>query len=311
MGPHGAANPSLDRPPLGLIVPHGALGHCGPVTAHAFALLAESAQCSGSFPKLVVLLGPDHCGLGLPVSATRQDYATPLGCLPTALVWVDRVCAAAAEKDGVIGLDVCDRGHAQEHALENVLPFLQHQAQMFHCGQGDRSPPWNLNRPEVLPLTVAGQDPDTAKRLGVLLDGVLPREETLVIATSDLCHCGPWYGNDPGPSESRAALCRDRCRRVAEVLEWGDEEQLIAAYTREAWSLCGINALTAALVWARLRGASRVRRLMVADSVSIARAWNDHPDLPRDGSGTLLYPWDLLTGVDPCNPVGFGSFALT
>jgi AmmeMemoRadiSam system protein B len=310
LGPYAAKGTVPDRPTLALIVPHGALGHAGPVTAHAFACLEYWSRQTGVFPKLVVLIGPDHLGLGVAVSATRQNYATPLGCLPTALAWVDGLCTSAKREGAMSWLAVSEAGHSREHALENVLPFLQHRARAFGSASANNPPPWNLSLPELLPLTVAAQDFDTAERLGALLDSLLPREGTLLIATSDLCHCGPWYGNEPAPGESREAFCRGRLERVAEVLQGFDAKQLVETYHREAWSLCGVAALAATLTWVRLRGGSRVYPLMLGDSVAIAQGWNDHPSIPRDGSGTLLYPWNLLTGVDPHNPVGFGSFAL-
>jgi AmmeMemoRadiSam system protein B len=309
LGPYGLKATVPDRPALALIVPHGALGHAGPVTAHAFACFEHGSRQTGAFPELVVLLGPDHLGLGASVSATRQDYATPLGGLATPLSLVDRLCAAAQGEGAVNWLGVAETGHSREHALENVVPFLQHQAARFAGGLVHSPPPWHLALPELLPLTVHVQDLDTAERLGALLDGLLPRDRVLVVATSDLCHGGLLYGNAP-VLEIPEAFCRRGIERVTEVLHAFDPKSLVAAYHREGWSLCGIVAIAAVLHWARLRGGSEIRALGWADSIAIARAWNDHPSLPRDASGALLYPWNLLTDVDPNNPVGFGSFAL-
>jgi AmmeMemoRadiSam system protein B len=307
LGPYSSTAAVLDRPPLALIVPHGALGHAGPVTAHAFACLGYWARRTGVFPELVVLLGPDHLARGAPVSATRRDYVTPLGCLPTHLALMDRLCAAETAGSW---LAVAETGHEREHAIENVVPFLQHQAAVF-AGASAHSPlSWYLAMPELLPLTLRAQDLTTAERLGVLLDRLLPRDRVLLVATGDLCHCGSLYGNAPLFGEAPDTFCRRRLERVTEVLRIFDPQSLFAAYHREAWSLCGITGIAAGLHWARLRGGSDIRPLSLADSVAIARAWNDHPSLPRDASGALLYPWNLLTGVDSNNPVGFGSFAL-
>jgi AmmeMemoRadiSam system protein B len=310
LGPYSSKAALPDRPPLALIVPHGALGHAGPVTAHAFACLDYWSRRAGVFPELVVLLGPDHLALGASVSATRRDYVTPLGCLPTHLALVDRLCAAAQGKDAMSWLTVAEAGHDREHAIENVVPFLQYQAAMFAGAWGNQPYAWNRALPELLPLTIRVQDLETAERLAALLDLVLPRDGVLLVATGDLCHCGPLYGNAPVFGETPEAFCRKGAERVTEVLRAFDPNSLFAAYHREAWSLCGITGIAAALRWARLRGGSETRLLCLADSVAIARAWNDHPSLPRDGCGALLYPWNLLTGVDSNNPVGFGSFAL-
>jgi len=306
LGPYGSKAPAPDRPPLALIVPHGALGHAGPVTAHAFACLKHWSRQAGVFPGLVVVLGPDHLGLGAPVSATRRDYVTPLGRLPTSLALVGRLCAEGSGN----WLAVAETGHDREHAIENVIIFLQHQAAVFAGAWKNRLHSCNLAMPELLPLTIRVQDLETAQCLAALLDLILPRDRVLLIATGDLCHCGNLYGNAPVSGEAPKALCRRSAERVREVLFAFDAESLLAACHREAWSLCGLTGIAAALHWARLRGGSEIRALSLADSVAVAQAWNDHPSLPRDASGALLYPWNLLTGVDSNNPVGFGSFVL-
>ena len=220
------------------------------------------------------------------------------------------MCESAASENAGNWLAVAEAGHRSEHVLENVIPFLQHQAAMFSGLLAQGSPAWNLALPELLPLTLRAQDFGTAERLGALLDRVLPRERVLLIATSDLCHCGPFYGNAPVLGETPEAFCHSSVKRVAEALGAFDPKSLVEAHHREAWSLCGIAAIAAALQWARWRGGSEVRPLCLADSVAVAQAWNDHPSLPREGSGALLYPWSLLTEVDFDNPVGFGSFAV-
>lgn len=310
VGPGGINTITGGRLPIALIVPHGALGHAGPIAAHAFALLGYWSRQTAIFPSHVALLGPDHFGLGARVSATRQDYGTPLGYLPTALDLVASLCASAKRENARSELVVAEAGHNREHSLENVLPFLQHQKWLFEGAPANPSPPWRSASPKLLPLTIATQDFAWAERLGALLASCLPSEGTVLIATGDLCHCGPLYGSCPPSGVSPEAFCRDSIERVAEVLQTFDAEQLVKAHQQEAWSLCGVTALAATLHWAHLRGASEVNCLMLADSVTIARAWQDHMAIPRDDCGSLRYPWNLLTEVDVNNPVGFGSFAV-
>lgn len=50
LGPYDTNPRVSERPPLALIVPHGALGHAGPVTAQAFALLECWSRQTGVFP---------------------------------------------------------------------------------------------------------------------------------------------------------------------------------------------------------------------------------------------------------------------
>jgi AmmeMemoRadiSam system protein B len=64
---------------------------------------------------------------------------------------------------------VCDAAHAQEHALEVQLPFLQ-------VALGDF---------RVLPLVVGQCPPDTVARV---LDELWGGAETLIVVSSDLSH---------------------------------------------------------------------------------------------------------------------------
>ncbi|HEY0783219.1 MAG TPA: AmmeMemoRadiSam system protein B [Thermoanaerobaculia bacterium] len=145
------------RPPKALLAPHAGYRYSGPIAASAFAPLRDAAALR------VVLLGPSHrvpfTGLALP-GATA--FATPLG-----EVAVDAELAAAV--GALPQVLTLPEAHAEEHALEVELPFLQ----------------LLLPRFTLLPLVVGEAEPDTVANV---LERVWGGPETLVVVSSDLSH---------------------------------------------------------------------------------------------------------------------------
>lgn len=317
LGPGGFPPPCEDLPdddrhrlPRALIVPHGALGHSGPIAAHAYGLLARTVD--GTWPGHIVLLGPDHFGQGAAISSTTQDYTTPLGAVPTDEELLRRLSGLAASK-GFFGLVDAPGGHAREHALENQLPFIQHLAWRLYGDPDLLLPPFQgfSQLPKLLPLTMAAQDIAAAETLAELLDAVLPSERVVLIASSDMCHCGPLYGNlprTPYANNDIAAWCITQRQQALDAIRHMDEAYLVNAFYTQGLSMCGVGAVATAISFARLRGAASMQVLAASDSVEVARAWQGQ--MPADSLGNAIYPWNLLSEVDQQNPVGFAAIAI-
>ncbi|HNU12542.1 MAG TPA: AmmeMemoRadiSam system protein B [Rubrivivax sp.] len=200
----------LDRrsaPPKMLVVPHAGYIYSGDVAASAYAQLAPLA---GRIRR-VVLLGPTHRvavdGIALPSVAA---FETPLGAVP-----IDAAGRAAIA--GLPQVRVSDRVHAEEHALEVQLPFLQ-----TVLGSG-----WAL-----LPLAVGDASP---AQVDELLERVWGGDETLVLVSSDLSHYLP----------HAEAAAKDR-RTAERILAFADDLRGDEA--------CGCRALNGALRTARRHG---------------------------------------------------------
>lgn len=152
--------PAPEAPrPKAVIAPHAGYPFSGPLAARLYARLRP---LRGQVRR-VVLLGPAHRvpvrGLAVPSAAA---FATPLGTVP-----VDE--AARCALADLPQVTTSDAAHAQEHALEVHLPFLQEVLGDF----------------ALVPLVV-GQAPavDTAEVLERLWGG----PETLIVVSSDLSH---------------------------------------------------------------------------------------------------------------------------
>ena len=148
-----------DLIPKALIVPHAGYIYSGAIAASAYATL----QTHAARIRRVVLLGPTHRvavrGLAVPDAVA---FDTPLG----------RVMLDAAALRAIAPLPqvvVSDAAHAQEHALEVQLPFLQ-------CVLDDFT---------LLPLAVGMA---TAEEVAEVLEAVWGGAETLIVVSSDLSH---------------------------------------------------------------------------------------------------------------------------
>lgn len=156
--PHGSA-----ACPKAIVVPHAGYRYSGPTAAAAYARLAAGRKSI----RRVVLLGPVHRvpvrGLALPGT---DAFATPLGEIA-----LD--AAAIASIAGMPQVTVSPAAHAQEHALEVQLPFLQSALEDF----------------TLVPLAVGDATPaEVAQVLEALWGG----PETLIVISSDLSHFLPY-----------------------------------------------------------------------------------------------------------------------
>jgi hypothetical protein len=145
----------------GLISPHAGYMYSGYTAAHGFAQLRASS-CS-----VVAVVSPSHREYFDGISIYEGDgYSTPFG-----EVEVDAELRAKL-LEHCPHLRMSEVGHRDEHAIEVQLPFLQ------------------LVLPEFrfLPIVLGDQKREYCFELGKALSAVLPGEEFLLIASTDLSH---------------------------------------------------------------------------------------------------------------------------
>jgi AmmeMemoRadiSam system protein B/AmmeMemoRadiSam system protein A len=155
-----AAAPALaPGVPKAVIVPHAGYVYSGPIAAQAYARIVPAKE----IVKRVVLLGPCHRvpvrGLALPEAAA---FDTPLGR-------VDVDAEAVATLGDLPQVRRWDAAHADEHALEVQLPFLQRV----------------LGRFTIVPLVVGAA---SAADVAAVIERLYGGAETLIVVSSDLSH---------------------------------------------------------------------------------------------------------------------------
>lgn len=190
-----AVSPAESR---GVISPHIDYQRGGPVYARVWASAAEAVRQA----ELVVIFGTDHNGSYGRMTLTRQNYASPLGVMPTDQEIVDRLADAL----GPAAAFADELHHQGEHSIELALVWLQYI-------RGEQPCP-------VVPVLcgtfhhfMVGQtSPQADSTLGAFMQAL--REEagqrrTLVVAAGDLAHLGPAFDGAPLDAVAQAQMKAD------------------------------------------------------------------------------------------------------
>jgi AmmeMemoRadiSam system protein B len=219
---------SSSRTILAAISPHAGYVYSGPVAAHGYYQLSTEPQ-----PEIVVIIGPNHTGLGAGVSAwDGGDWSTPLGKVP-----VDHELAKAVSQSGIAELD--SEAHLHEHSIEVQLPFLQ-----YVYTEGFK----------ILPICMMLQDYVTAKELGGALAKALKGRSSLIIASTDFSHYEPYavaYRKDAKVSDAIIAMDSFMVGKIAE---------------KEDVSMCGPGPVMTAITASKELGAATCTKLCYATS---------------------------------------------
>ncbi|MEM0173153.1 MAG: AmmeMemoRadiSam system protein B [Sulfolobaceae archaeon] len=150
------------------IVPHAGYIYSGPVAAHSYYYLANEGK-----PDTVIILGPNHTGLGSMVSAWPEgEWDTPLGS-----VSIDKELLLELVKETEI-IDLEIKAHIYEHSIEVQIPFLQ-----YFFGSDFK----------IVPIAIMMQTPEVAEALADGISKIIQKskKDIVVLASSDLNHYDP------------------------------------------------------------------------------------------------------------------------
>ncbi len=235
--------PSPERRSLGFIVPHAGYMYSGPVAAHAYYALSQERRVP-----VVVLIGPNHSGVGPSVSVYPGGFwETPLGRVP---INAD-LAKLIVEHSRFARLDTS--AHEYEHSIEVQVPFLQ-----YVLGEGF----------SIVPITMLNQTPKVAEDLA---KAVLTAVQTLygdlgstvIVATTDLTHYEP----------HEVAYMKDKL--VIDRILSLDPEGLFKTVLDREISMCGPGSTMTLLYVAKNLNARNVKLLKYATSGDVTgeRGW--------------------------------------
>lgn len=217
---------------IGLVSPHAGYMYSGPIASIGYGKLAEDG-----IPESVIIIGPNHTGLGSAVSVMVEGlWETPLG-----FVEIDTALAKAiVEASGIADID--DYAHRFEHSLEIQLPFLQ-----YLYGSSFK----------IVPICMMLRDYDTARELGESIASSVAGRNTLILASTDFTHYEP----------HKIAVEKDRLAMEA-ILKL-DAELLLQRVEENDISMCGSGPVATMIVACKKLGASRAELLGYATSGDI------------------------------------------
>jgi MEMO1 family protein len=230
------------------VCPHAGYAYSGPVAAHSYLDVSGLAK-----PDLVVVVGPNHYGIGSGVATYGEgEWETPLG-----KVRVDGVASKKIVKlTGIVDID--PEAHKREHSIEVQLPFLQH---LYGGSFG------------FLPISLAFQDKATARDLGkglaeLLKDAAEGEMSAVLIASSDLTHYEP------------AIQAREKDMMLLEHVQTLDVHAFYTTLERRNITACGYGAIASVMEACRLLGFEKGR----------LNAYATSGDVTGDNDAVVGYP---------------------
>jgi MEMO1 family protein len=230
LGP-GRLPPADEKSPgsVAVVAPHAGYEYSGPVAAHSYLHVSSLRD-----PELLVVVAPDHYGLGPGVATFEEgEWETPLGALRVDPDATRRFVEAS-------GSAVFDPASTRmEHSLEVQLPFLQ-------AVYGDKVP--------LLPVSLTFQDETTAEDVARGVLKAIEGKRAVVAASSDLTH----YEPEAEAARKDAALLRE--------VENMDVKGFYSVLEALKVTACGFGAIAAVMKVAEGMGLRRGEVLKYATS---------------------------------------------
>ncbi len=209
-GPQTLPDPDEFVKNVGLVVPHAGYTYSGATACHAYMAASKFGK-----PDLIVIMGPNHTGIGSPISVWPMGaWKTPLGSVrvdeDAANSLIEIFPAASSDYDG----------HVMEHSIEVQLPLLQ-----FTLGTGFK----------ILPICLADQRKESAFKLSQALNEVLKNRRSWIVASTDLNHY----------EDHETTLFKDKL--VIDAISKNNVDELYTVISEENITMCGFGAVATLL----------------------------------------------------------------
>jgi AmmeMemoRadiSam system protein B len=228
-GPGLPATAKKPSPLAGIIAPHIDIRVGGPCYAHAYRHIVEAGAAD-----LYVIIGTCHTALGEHFAATTKDFKIPYGT-----VQIDQDFISAIQENWQGDLFKDELMHQVEHTIEFQLVFLQYLfREKFRIAPILSSFSYN----DVL-------DEDNTKLSSFLkvLKAAIDKYSgrVCVIASVDLSHVGPRYGDTQPPSESFMSLVRRHDMDLLDIIIANDADGFVKTIARgkNKFRVCGFSPI--------------------------------------------------------------------
>ncbi len=216
----------------GMVVPHAGLVFSGPCAAHTYLALARSG-----LPESVIIIGPNHRGVGSPVALMTEDWDMPFGRAK-----IDKTLAKKLTK-GIVSDDPLS--HSYEHSIEVQLPFIQKLSKDM----------------KFVPIVMGQQNWPTSKELGETISKAVKGRDVVVIAASDFSHVGQNFSM-PIPRGMDAGQYAEKLDMLAiKMIIDMDPKGLIKTVKENGITMCGYGTVAATMIAAKSMGATKARLL--------------------------------------------------
>jgi len=201
---------------MACICPHAGYIYSGAVAGAVYAEIVV--------PDTVILLGPNHTGLGARAAVMTRG----IWKIPTGEISINESLAEAIVKSSPLFSDDTN-AHIEEHSLEVQLPLLYYRNSGL----------------QIVPITLMGTSYESALEMGEALAKVISDydKEVLVAVSSDMNHY-----------ESEATTREKDSEAIEKVLAL-DAEGLLEVTTRKNITMCGVFPSAIAIIAMKRLGA--------------------------------------------------------
>jgi AmmeMemoRadiSam system protein B len=222
-----AAAPAKTDAALGCVVPHAGYMYSGQVAGAVFQRLPARAT--------YIILCPNHTGRGVPLAmVSKGEWLTPLGA-----AGIDSELAAGLQRSCHLLMEDA-KAHADEHAIEVELPFLQRSVGAF----------------TFVPIAIGVSRYAALEALGHGMAQAIKASSgaVLMVASSDMNH----YESDE--------ITRIKDRKAIDPILALDPAGLYEVIHKEDITMCGYGPTVAMLTAAKDLGAARAELIRYATS---------------------------------------------
>ncbi|MBL9148290.1 MAG: AmmeMemoRadiSam system protein B [Phycisphaerae bacterium] len=228
-----AEDPELDAPAAGIVAPHLDYARGWPVYAASYRCFDRVER-----PDRIVILGTNHFGLGDGVVGTEFGFRTPIGPVRTDAQVIEKLRASLGDQYLIDQLD-----HLPEHSIELHLPWIQHRF-------GDVPIVAALVPDPLAPMIDTEGRTTRADFVGALRDALgTCGGRTLYVASSDLSHVGPQFGEPVAVNDQRKIEVERHDRELMGKFLSGNPKTFVDAcqWTKNPTRWCSIGNMTALL----------------------------------------------------------------
>ncbi|MEI6092223.1 MAG: AmmeMemoRadiSam system protein B [bacterium] len=200
-----ADGPAIKTKSLAVVAPHAGYVYSGKTAGKVYSSI--------EIPDTVIIMSPNHTGIGSPVSLDpAEKWSTPLGDVNADINILKKI------KDKFSQAEFNSNAQTREHALEVHLPFLQ------------------ILRPDVkiVPMTLADMNINSIKELGIVLAEIIIDVENktgsipLIVASSDMTHF-----EDAETAKKKDMMAIDKIKQL-------DTDGFIDVVENHDITLCGL-----------------------------------------------------------------------
>ncbi len=207
-----------EKKAIGIVSPHAGYMYSGPVAGKTFSAV--------SVPETVILIGPNHTGMG----SDAAIICSGKWLIPGAEIEINSEIANALLKN-FNDLEEDTIAHSREHSLEVQLPFLYYKNKNF----------------KLVPVCLSYHNFNFCNELGESIGETIKKsgEDILIVASSDMTHYEP----------HEIAKEKDKLA-INEILNLSPRE-LYNVVTEQRITMCGVIPVVTMLCAARYLGAKK------------------------------------------------------